>query len=857
MLAQELGLTGAITREDFVSIAKGKHPVTGEVLVRDRGKTQAYKNAKGRVVNPVGHRAAFDAQFAPPKSFSVQSVFDTRLLGIHNRAVEFAVREAFEPYIQARVKSDRAETTARGVFAVFTHSSARPVDGFAAVQIHSHVLAMNVTKANGRTYALQPEELYRAQTIAGAVYDSFCARELIALGYELERTRYSWEIRGYSRPFIEEMAKRHEAVHGYMKERGLSGPKAAEIAAHATRQAKDPNLTPERMRQETLRLATDYGINPFAIRALAAERQKQVSQTPEQAWKVAHASVTYARDVLFEREAVNDERKVLAGALNRAMGDTGLGEVRRALGSRMESGEFVGLAGKGLDRPLTTKRMLELEAANLTRMRLLQEVGSPLMMSVDPSVFNNLSTDQQRATREILASTAGITAVEARAGTGKTSRVLAAVRIAAEKEGYEVVGLGPTSRATKELRRAGIESMTLQKFLMRAESPQQGKRLVILDEASLASTKQMHELLNRMARGDRMLVCGDSRQHEAVEAGAPFRAMQEDAGVKTVKVGEILRQQDPALKHAVELLAEGNTKWAIGELLRQGRVTEIPNRDERMKAIGRDYAADPERSLAIAPSNEERLELNRIIHGELQASGAVSKEEHMVKVLVPRNEMTGAERGWTAKYQRGDVVRYSKGSGKVGIKAGEHAKVMGVDPERNFLRVLTAGGEMLTYNPARLQGVSVFREEDRLFAPGERLQLTAPFNAKRIANRELATLEKIDSAGNIELRLDEGEHVRFNLREHASLDYGYAVTSHSSEGATARKPLILVDTQQSKVLVNERMAYVAASRAAEDLRIYTDSAGELANKVSRDHSKTMALEQRFEQGKQMGMGMGA
>jgi hypothetical protein len=161
----------------------------------------------------------------------------------------------------------------------------------------------------------------------------------------------------------------------------------------------------------------------------------------------------------------------------------------------------------------------------------------------------------------------------------------------------------------------------------------------------------------------------------------------------------------------------------------------------------------------------------------------------------------------------------------------------------------------VTYNPARLQGVSVFREEQRQFAIGDHLQLTAPFNEKRIANRELATLEKIDDAGNLKLRLDSGQRLRFNLSEHPSLDYGYAVTSHSSEGATAQRALILVDTGHSTALVNERMAYVAISRAAVEVKLYTDSAAELATKLSRENSKTLAYELSEQKSTGMSMGM--
>ena len=81
-------------------------------------------------------------------------------------------------------------------------------------------------------------------------------------------------------------------------------------------------------------------------------------------------------------------------------------------------------------------------------------------------------------------------------------------------------------------------------------------RLYVLDESSLASTRQVKEFVERLHPNDRVLLVGDRRQHESVEAGRPFAQLQ-DAGMKTVKLEEILRQRDPELKQVVEQLARG------------------------------------------------------------------------------------------------------------------------------------------------------------------------------------------------------------------------------------------------------------------------------------------------------------
>ena len=86
----------------------------------------------------------------------------------------------------------------------------------------------------------------------------------------------------------------------------------------------------------------------------------------------------------------------------------------------------------------------------------------------------------------------------------------------------------------------------------------------------------MREFLSRLGPDDRVLLIGDIRQHQGVEAGRPFEQLQE-AGMRTAKLDEIVRQQDPALKSAVELLATGQVSAALDALQQQGRVKEIPN----------------------------------------------------------------------------------------------------------------------------------------------------------------------------------------------------------------------------------------------------------------------------------------
>src|SRR4029077_9875976 len=117
--------------------------------------------------------------------------------------------------------------------------------------------------------------------------------------------------------------------------------------------------------------------------------------------------------------------------------------------------------------------------------------------------YAELSADQRAAAAAIFRNRDRVQALEGIAGAGKTT-TLAAVRDAAERDRYVVKGLAPTGRAAHQLADAGMSTTTLQRHLVEPPAAlEAGRRLYVLDESSLASTKQMHTFLTRLAPHDR------------------------------------------------------------------------------------------------------------------------------------------------------------------------------------------------------------------------------------------------------------------------------------------------------------------------------------------------------------------
>jgi ATP-dependent exoDNAse (exonuclease V) alpha subunit len=132
----------------------------------------------------------------------------------------------------------------------------------------------------------------------------------------------------------------------------------------------------------------------------------------------------------------------------------------------------------------------------------------------------------------------------------------------------------------------------------------------------------------------------------------------------------------------------------------------------------------------------------------------------------------------------------------------------------------------------------------RKFSVGDRIQFTTPANELKVANRELGTIERIGEDGRLCLKMDGGRAVALDTHKRPHLDYGYAMTSHSSQGQTADRVLIHVDTELgAKDLLNSRMAYVSVSRGRYDAQIYTNNAQTLGQELSRDVSHSPAIQQ--------------
>lgn len=836
-LAAKWDLNGAVAAEDFRRLARGCHPHSGEQLIGAVGRSR--RGVRNR------HRAAFDMTLSAPKSVSITAILGGRqeVLDAHRTAVREAL-SAFELFAAAHLGGNRGqEHTANLAIACFEHDTARPVEDRPGarrdVQLHTHCLAFNMTEASDKIRALEARELFRTQKLATAVYRATLARELAAAGYDIviDATTGAPEIAGYSAEYLRAASQRSAQRDANLERMGLERRAGAAQRAVRINRAPKRDVDPAVVRAAQLVLARQYGDqHRVVIERMLARGPRQFDAGEDR--DEARAALEYALVECTTRTAITTMRDVLAVAIRDGMLKTTPAAIRAAFVQAVHDGTVVPLAGRDtVGIRVTTREMIRLERACVETCLAGRGTMRPLLS--DPgrvAAPTHLSDAQRKAFHAIARQRDRVYALQGLAGVGKT-HLLATLASTAHAEGYQVIGLAPSGVAAAQLTGGGIAAETLQLFVQRGASSRH-PRLIIVDETSLASTRMVRAFLDQLGPHDRVLLVGDVAQHESVEAGRMFAQLQK-AGLGCAKLTEIRRQQDPTLRDAVEDLAARDVGAAIAKL-RPDQIREWRSQQQRFEAIAEEFAREPEGTLIIAPTHHERREITARIRERLRAAGALGREV-TVTALDPRNDYTaeGLKRAYT--YTEGDVVRYRIGSKALELAAGSYARVAVVDATHNRLAVETPDGRTVVYDPARLCGVEIYRERERQFAVGDRIMVTLAQRAKRLPKSTVGTIEALDET-TARVRLDGGRTTTIDLAEWRHVDHAFVLTSYAAQSLTTSRVLVHVDTRHAEQMINDRFAYVAASRAVHEAIVFTDRADALVEKLGRRHDKTSAVE---------------
>ena len=232
-----------------------------------------------------------------------------------------------------------------------------------------------------------------------------------------------------------------------------------------------------------------------------------------------------------------------------------------------------------------------------------------------------------------------------------------------------------------------------------------------------------------------------------------------------------------------------------------------------------------DRAVIIALMPQSAGSWLQLIRSELQAQGRLSAESRSVPVFIERDLDNPR---LAANYGPEDRISYRKGSPEEhGIAYNSSAIVVSVDARSNLLTVETREGDRISYNPTLLKQQTdrstVYKEESRELAEGERIQFTAANPELRIRAGSLATVEKIGEDNVITVRLDNGKAVELDAEQSRYIDYGYVV--EATQQASVDRILV---TGTSDQIAGHQEALSHLSPYLRDLAIYTSSDSALA-----------------------------
>ena len=799
------------------------------------------------------HRPGRDLTLSAPKSVSIAAPVggDARIVDAHDRAVRAALAWVEANAAETRVRDPQTGrmVRARGqeiVAAAFRHDASRNLDP----QLHTHAVLANMVRSDdGRWRAMANEGLYERQKLVGMLYRNELARSLTELGYGVEKTHADgrFEIAGVSREVIEAFSTRRAEIEAAMAERGLGAPgenpRIAERAALMTRAAKR-DVDRGALRGVWERQAADLGFDARGLVQGAASKaaapamrgREAIGDTPGPDRGPAAEAVAWAMEHLSERQAVFARADLLAAALAHAPGRVAVAGVEREAAALEKAGALHAVSVPGAGDALTTDRTVGCEREAISLMRSGEGKGRAPMRSwaVQAHLHRGpLTAGQREAVKLILSGKDRVVGVQGYAGTGKTT-MLDRVRRLAERKGWRMAGLAPSASAVKTLAsEAGIESETLQGFLARNTGVAEGRltkkgerrmraafarTILVVDEGSLASTVQARDLL-RIAnafRIPRVVLVGDAKQLDAVDAGKPFAQLQA-AGMKTAVMDEIMRQRDPALREAVEASLKGDIQRAFGKL--GSNVAEV-KADNIAGAVAARWLALPpearENTGVMAPSHELRVAINGHIRQRLVREGRIRGPSMISERLVSKG-YTNAEKALAGNYAPGDVVAFHRPYKRLGVRKGDERRVAGVDHEARTVMLEGGDGGTVAWKPAevggRRGGTEVYRAEEIELRAGDRIRWTRNDAGLGLVNSRTAEVAALGN-GRAAFRLEDGRQLELGRGDPQlrHLDHAWASTVHAFQGRTVDNVIAAMEARHPH-LTTQKSFYVEISRA--------------------------------------------
>ncbi|EPZ8357892.1 conjugative transfer relaxase/helicase TraI [Enterobacter hormaechei] len=572
-------------------------------------------------------------------------------------------------------------------------------------------------------------------------------------------------------------------------------------------------------------------------------------------------------------------------------------DVSAEIQRQTESGDLIHLpvvSGAGTD-VLVPRVAYEMEKTIIRTIAEGKDAVSPLMEAVPAGVLKGLTQGQTAAAKLILESTDRFIGVQGYAGVGKTTQyraVMRAIGTLPEDKRPFVIGLGPTHRAVKEMRDAGVPAQTLASFLsehrqalLSDEKPDFSNTLFLTDESSMIGNRDMAELHQVVAASHgRMVSSGDEAQLQPIAAGTPFRLMQQRSAADVAIMQEIVRQT-PELRPAVESVIAGRVTeslerveavspamvprkagaWvpeqSVMEFKREkpedGAAREMPaeaSDDDRtgpasaIEAIVSDWRGRTreaqEQTLVVAQLNADRRAINEGIHQARREDGDIGQEERHLSVLspvrVPDNTLRSAD-------------GFAQYTGRTAMLNQQYYTITGTDTKSGVVFFRDRDGHEIMISPQEntAQDISVYETRTLAVSEGDKVLFNRTDTDRGYVANDVWTVAGFAENGGIRFSRDGQEKLLYPDAEDADrhIDLAYAVTVNGSQGASAKLVIGLAGTEGGrKMMASMESWYVTLSRAVTHMQTYTDDTAGWVKRIEGAEKRLTAHDMLHQQG---------
>lgn len=878
-----LGLFGSVRPDEFKALLNG--------YVDDQQLGKREKNEEGSI--EIKHRAGYDVTFSAPKSVSIMAEIygDQALRDAHEKAVLTSLRYIEDNVIQVRQQVDgeaNRVSTSSMVAALFQHETSRELDP----QTHTHAVILNMSQGeDGNWRSINGAELLSQKRVIAAIYNAELAKEVQKLGYDIsiKDDKGNFEIDGISRDQIEHFSQRRQQIAESLSDREIDISHASfddrQQAALITREHKI-NTDLDALKKNWQQRATDIGLDGQAIQLMSTQQRTSKSTFDIEKQEITGKdAVRFSLAHFTEREAVVDQRDVVAYAIAHGVGRVRPDEVLHAYNQMHEAGEIVMVSAR--DRQITTQAVQSAEHWNVKQVLdgqavekpiLDQQVAEAKLSQVEQAQRFKYSEGQRAAIAASLTSTDRFIGVQGLAGTGKTT-MLKGLKDIAQEQGITVRGVAITGSASDTMaRETGIRTETVAMFILKetkalkelSQAQQQNPsqklerppELWVVDESSLIGHKQMNRLVDLAGSANaKVIFLGDKLQLQAVSAGKPFEALQ-DRGMATTQMSEINRQKTDHMRDVVAAVVENspllnNNRAAFEKLDQHGGV--ISDSDIGHQVV-EDYLkldkSEKRNTVIITPFNRDRTEINSAIRVGLKAVGDIAERGEQHEILVKRG-ISQAESQDVRYYREGDVVRFGRDYKTLGLANGEYWRINSINQKSGKAMITNDAGRQIEWSPSETRRIEVYQSTHREVAVGD--QLVFSRNSAAIKNGEKGEVVELkDGLAQVAISKNGATQIHeLDLSQlgQAHWDHGYAQTVYSSQGLTKQNALLYLNLpkQQSELkpkqlesigkIFGDRAFYVAATRATHDFKLYTNDKAATQALVGIVQDKTTTLDQ--------------